>query len=75
MQQYCRPLQMPSLRPGGTNFGDALIRYCPPRFKKHTENITIYLDCVNRLNTKLIDFTCSAAVLGKQVLMFDEKKI
>ena len=37
--------------------------------KKHAENITIYLQCLNRLNGK------DAAVLGKQVLMFDEKKI
>ena len=56
-------------RPGGPNFGDALLRHCPPRFKKHAKNMTIYLQCLNRLNRK------DAAVLGKQVLMFDEKKI
>ena len=56
-------------RPGGPNFGDALIQHCPARYKKHAENITIYLQCLNRFNGK------GAAVLGKQVLMFDEKKI
>ena len=56
-------------RPGGSNFGDALLQDCPPRFKKHAENVTIYLQCFNRLNRK------DAAVVGKQVLMFDEKKI
>ena len=59
----------PPHQPGGPNFGDALIRHCPPLFKKHAENITIYLQCLNQLNGK------DAAVLGKQVLMFDEKKI
>ena len=54
---------------GGPYFGDALIRHLPPRLKKHAENITIYLRCLNRLNGK------DAAVLGKQVLMFNEKKI
>ena len=54
---------------GDPNFGDALIRHCPPRFKKHAENIIIDLQCLNRLNGK------DAAVLGKQVLLFDEKKI
>ena len=53
---------------GRPNFGDALIRHCLPRYKKHAEN-TIYLECLNRLNGK------DAAVFGKQVLMFDEKKI
>ena len=55
--------------PEGPNFGDALIRHCSPRYKKHAENITIHLQCPNRLNKK------DAAVLEKQVLMFDEKKI
>ena len=48
---------------------DALIWLCPPRFKKHTENITICLQCLSQLNGK------DAAVFGKQVLMLDEKKI
>ena len=66
-QQYCgAPTNAP--RPVEANFGDALTRHCPPRFKKHAENLTIYLQCLNRLNGK------DAAVLGKQVLMFDEKK-
>ena len=56
-------------RPEEPICGDALIWLCPPRFKKHAENITIYLRCLNRLNGK------DAAVFGKQVLMFDEKKI
>ena len=60
---------MPPLRPGGPNFGDVSTRHRPPRYKKHAENITIYLQCLNRLNGK------DAAALGKQVLMFDEKKI
>ena len=34
----------------------------------HEENITIYLPCLNRLKGK------DAAVLGKQVLKFYEKK-
>ena len=59
------PLQMS----GGPNFGDALIRPFPPHFKKHAENIIIYLQCLNRLKGK------DAAVLGKQVLMLNEKKI
>ena len=54
---------------GGPNFGDALIRHFPPRFKKHAENIAIYLQCLNRLIGK------DAAVLRKQVLMLNEKKI
>ena len=54
---------------GRPNFGDALIRHFAPRHKKHAENITIYLQCLNRLNGK------DAAVLGKQVLMLNEKKI
>ena len=37
--------------------------------KKQAENETIYSQCLNRLNGK------DAAVLGKQVLMFNEKKI
>ena len=66
------PLQMPPPPPPDRvpNFGDALIWHCPPRLKKHAENITIHLQCLNRLNVK-----DAAAVLGKQVLMFDEKKI
>ena len=52
----------------GANFGDALIRHCPPRYEKQAENITIYLQRLNRRNGK------NAAVLEKQVLMFDEKK-
>ena len=59
----------PSPRPGGLNFGDASKRHCPPRYKKHAGNITNYLQCLNRLNWK------DAAVLGKQVLIFDEKNI
>ena len=59
---------MPYPRPGGPNFGDALMRHCLPRYKKHAENITIYLQWLNRFNGK------DAAVLVKQVLMFDEKK-
>ena len=58
------PLQML----GGPNFGDALTRHCPTRFQKHAEN-TIYLQCLNRFNGK------DADVLGKQVLMLNEKKI
>ena len=69
MQQYSgAPTNAPP-HPGGSNFGDALIRHCSPRYKKHAKNITIYLQCLNRLNKK------DAAVLEKQVLMFDEKKI
>ena len=52
----------------GPSLGDALIRHCSPRYKKHAENITIYLQCLNRLNKK------DAAVLEKQGLMFDEKR-
>ena len=37
------PYKCTPLRPGEPNFGDASIRHCPPRFKKHPENITIYL--------------------------------
>ena len=40
----------PRPRPGGLNFESALIWHCPPRFKKHAENLTIYLQCLNRLN-------------------------
>ena len=58
----------PPFPTGGPNFGDVLIRHCPTRYKKHAENITNYLQCLIRLNGK------DAAVLGKQVLMFDEKK-
>ena len=36
------PLQMPSSPTGGPNFGDALMRHCPPRYKKQAEKITIY---------------------------------
>ena len=53
----------------GPNFRDVLIRHFPPRFKKHAKNITIYLQCLNRLNGK------DAAAFGKQVLMLNEKKI
>ena len=60
---------MPPPPTGEPNFGDASIRHCPPRYKKHAGNITIYLQCLNRLNEK------DVAVLGKQVLTFDEKKI
>ena len=60
---------LPPSRTGRSNFGDALLRHCPSRFKKHAENTTIFLQCLNRLNEK------EAAVLGKQVLLFDEKKI
>ena len=63
------PYKCPPFRPGEPNFGDASIRHCPPRNKKHAGNITIYLQCLNRLNEK------DAAVLGKQVLIFDEKQI
>ena len=60
----------PPPRHGEPNFGDASARHCPPCYKKHAENMTIYLQCLNRLNEK------DAAVLGKQVyLVFDEKKI
>ena len=70
IQQYRRsPTNAPSPRPGGSICGNALIWPCPPRFKKHAENITIYLQCLNRLKAK------NAAVFEKQVLMFDEKKI
>ena len=61
--------QMPSPRPGRPNFGDVLMRHCTPRHRKHAKNITIYLQWINHLNGKV------AAVLGKEVLMFDEKKI
>ena len=40
----------------------------PPRFKKHAEYITIYMQCLNRHGKDV-------AVLGKQVLMLNEKKI
>ena len=69
MQYNCRAPTNDPPQPGGPNFRDALIRHCPPRYKKHAENIKIYLQCLNRFNEK------DAAVLGKQVLMFDEKKI
>ena len=70
IQQYCgAPTNTPLPQPAEPNFGDALIRHCLPRFKKYAENVTIYLQCLNRLNGK------DVAVLGKQVLMFDEKKI
>ena len=69
IQQYCRPpTNASSPRPGGPICGDALIWLCPPRFKKHAENITIYLQCLNRLKAQ------NAAVFEKQVLMFDKKK-
>ena len=54
---------------GGPNFGDASTRHCPPRFRKHAENITIHLQCLHRLSGK------DEFVLGKQVLMFDGEKI
>ena len=57
----------PSPRLARPTFEDASIRHCPPRHKKHAENVTVYLQCSNRLNGK------DAAGLGKQVLMFDEK--
>ena len=41
---------MPPYRPGESNFGDALIRHCPPRNKKHAENITVCLLRLNHLN-------------------------
>ena len=63
------PLSLSLPRPVGLNFGDALIGHCPPRYKKHAENITIYLHYLNRLNGK------DAPILRKQVLKFDEKKI
>ena len=70
MQQDCGvPSNVPLPRPGGPNFGDALLRHCPPRLEKYAENITIYLQCLNRLSGK------DAAAFGKQVLNFDKKKI
>ena len=66
IQQYCgSPTNAP--RPRGPNFGDAAIQHCPPRYKKYVENITIYLQRLNQRNGK------DAAVLRKQVLMFDKK--
>ena len=58
------PLQMPPFRPGGPNFGTA------HHASKNMQNIiTIYLQGLNRLK-----YGKDAAVLGKQVLMLDEKK-
>ena len=69
IQQYCGArANAPPPRPGGPNFGDALIRYCQPHYKKHGENTTLYLQCLHRLNGN------NAAVLGKRVLMFNEKR-
>ena len=34
-------------QPAKSNFGDALIRHCPPRFEKHAENITICLQLMS----------------------------
>ena len=73
MQQYCaaptNAYPPPTPPTGGTELQSCFLRHCSPRLKKHAENITIYLQCLNRLNGK------DAAVLRKQVLMFDEKKI
>ena len=71
-QQYCGAptIPPPPSRLGAPNFGDALTWHCSPRYKKHAENITIHLERLNRVNVK-----DAAAVLGKQVLMLDEKKI
>ena len=44
---------MPPPRPGGPNFGDALIQHCPTRYEKHAESITIYLQCPNRFNGRM----------------------
>ena len=52
---------------GGPNFEDALIQHLPPRFKKHPDTVTIYLQCL-KLNGK------DTAVLGKQVLVLNAKK-
>ena len=53
IQQYCGvPKNAPLPPTGGSNFGDVLIRHCPPRFKKHAKDITIYLQCLNRRNGK-----------------------
>ena len=54
VQQYCgAPTNSPPHRPGGPSFGDALVWHCPPRFKKHAESITIYLQCLNPAVPKL----------------------
>ena len=52
-----------------TELRRCLVTALPTTLQKHAENIAIYLQCFNRRNGK------DAAVLGKQVLMFDEKKI
>ena len=57
---------------GGTELRrcfDTALPKCSPRYKKHAKNITIHLQCLSRLSGE------DAAVLGKQVFMFDEKKI
>ena len=61
VQQCCGAPKNASPRPGGPNFGDALIWHCPPRFKIHAENITIHFQCLNRLNVK-----DAAVVLGNK---------
>ena len=54
---------------GGTKLRRCLDTALPTTLQKHEGNITVYLHFLNRLKGK------DAAVLGKQVLKFYEKKI
>ena len=69
IQLYCgAPIQMlPSLPTGGSELWGYLDTALLIRFKKHAENVTIYLQCLIRLNGK------DVAVLDKQVFDYDEK--
>ena len=69
IQQCCRaPTYAPFPRPGRPICKDALIWFCPKRFKKHAENVAIRLQCPNRLNEK------DAAVFGERSFDVSRKK-
>ena len=69
IQQYCGAPTNP-LPPDRGDRISKMPRYGTAHHAaKHAENETIYVQYLNRLNGK------DAAVLGKQVLMFDENKI
>ena len=68
MQQYCGAPRNAPPPTRGTELRRCVDTRLPTTLQKHAENITIYLQCLNRLNGE------DAAVVGQQVLMFDEKR-